>query len=70
MTSDFLSKEEARVLLEDGSTAMKTLFRNRALLAAKTKKVKDRAARAFNTIMERHVDVAEVEINSILANKK
>lgn len=70
MTSDFLSKEEAKVLLEDGSTGVKTLSEVSSLTCSKTKKVRDSAARAFNTIMERHVDVAEVEINSILANKK
>jgi len=70
MTSDFLSKEEAKVLLEDGSYAIKTLSDISSLTSSKTRKVRDIAARAFNTIMERHVDVAEVEINSILANKK
>ena len=70
MTSDFLSKEEAQVLLEDGSSAIKTLSEISSLTSSKMKKVRDVAARAFNAIMERHVDVAEVEINSILANKK
>ncbi len=70
MTSDFLSKEEAKVLLEDGSSALKTLSEISSLTSSKDKKVRDIAARAFNKIMERHSDVAEVEINSILANKK
>ncbi len=70
MTSDFLSKEEAKVLLEDGSVKAKTLSDISSLTASKTKKVRDSAARAFNAIMQKHVDVAEVEINSILANKK
>jgi len=70
MTSDFLSKEEAKVLLEDGSSALKTLPEISSLTSSKDKKVRDIAARAFNKIMERHSDVAEVEINSILANKK
>ncbi|PKL52115.1 MAG: hypothetical protein CVV37_02790 [Nitrospira bacterium HGW-Nitrospira-1] len=70
MTSDFLAKEEARVLLEDGSSAVKTLSEISSLTSSKNRKVRDIAAKAFNTIMERHVDVAEVEINSILANKR
>ncbi len=70
MTSDFLSKEEAKVLLEDGSTGVKTLSDISSLTISRNRKVRNVAARAFNTIMKRHVDVAEVEINSILANKK
>ena len=70
MTSDFLSKEEAKVLLEDGSSALKTLSEISSLTSSKDRKVRDIAASAFNRIMERHSDVAEVEINSILANKK
>lgn len=70
MTSDFLSKEEAKVLLEDGSSALKTLSEISSLTSSKDKKVRDISARAFNKIMESHSDVAEVEINSILANKK
>jgi oligoendopeptidase F len=70
MTSDFLSKEESKVLLEDGTSAVKTLSEISSLTSSKTRKVRDIAARAFNSIMEKHVDVAEVEINSILANKK
>jgi oligoendopeptidase F len=70
MTSDFLAKEERKVLLEDGSSAVKTLSEISSLTYSKNRKVRDIAAAAFNAIMEQHVDVAEVEINSILANKK
>jgi oligoendopeptidase F len=70
MTSDFLSKEEAKVLLEDGSSAVKTLSEISSLTSSKDRKVRDIASREFNKIMERHSDVAEVELNSILANKK
>ena len=70
MTSDFLSKEEAGELLEDGSSALKTLSEISSLTSSKDRKVRDIAAREFNRIMERHSDVAEVELNSILANKK
>jgi oligoendopeptidase F len=70
MTSDFLAKEEARVLLEDGSLAVKTLPEISSLTNNKKKKVRDTAALALNAILDKHVDVAEVELNSILANKK
>ena len=70
MTSDFLAKEEAKVLLDDGSFSVKTLPEISSLTNSKNRKVRDTAARAFNAIMEKHVDVAEVELNSILANKK
>jgi len=70
MTSDFLAKEEARVLLEDGRTGMKTLSEISSLTCSNNKKVRDVAAKAFNAIMDKHADVAEVELNSILANKK
>ena len=70
MTSDFLSREERRVLLEDGSSAVRPLPEILSLLNSQKKQVRDRANRAFNDILKRHVDVAEIEINSILANKK
>ena len=70
MTSDFLAKEEARVLLEDGSKAVKTLSEIASLTSSNNRKVRDVAAKAFNAIMDKHADVAEVELNSILANKK
>jgi len=70
MTSDFLAKEEARVLLEDGSRGTKTLPEIASLTSSNNKKVRDIAAKAFNAIMEKHAEVAEVELNSILGNKK
>jgi len=70
MTSDFLAREERKVLLEDGSSAMKTLPEILSLMNCQKRNVRDTANRAFNDILEKHVDVAEIEINSILANKK
>lgn len=70
MTSDFLAKEEAKVLLEDGRSGKKTLSEITSLTSSKNRKVRDIAANAFNAIMKKHVDVAEVELNSILAHKK
>ena len=70
MTSDFLSREERKVLLEDGSSAIKPLPDISSLTKSRNKKVRDTAAKAFNDIMDKNVDIAEIEINSILANKK
>lgn len=70
MTSAFLAKEERQVLLEDGSRGVRTLSGIAGLMNSRSKKVRDSSAAAFNEIMEKHSDVAEAELNSILANKK
>ena len=70
MTSGFLSGEQRTVVLEDGSRGSKTLAEITSLMNSKTRRVRDTAAKAFNDILLRHVDVAEAEINSVLANKK
>lgn len=70
MTSGFLSKEERTVLSEDGKKRSNSFSEIMSLMNSKTKKVRDSAARAFDQIMIAHVDVAEAELNSILANKK
>ena len=70
MTSGFLSKEEREVLSEDGKKSVKTFSEIMSLMNNKTKNVRDSAAKAFDRIMSAHVDVAEAELNSILANKK
>jgi oligoendopeptidase F len=70
MTSSFLSKEERAVLDEDGNRKIMSFSEIASLMNSKKKKVRDSAARAFNSIMDENVDVAEAEINSILGNKK
>jgi oligoendopeptidase F len=70
MTSGFLSREERIVVLEDGSRASLPFSEIAGLLNSKTRKVRDTAAAMFNSILARHVDVAEAEINSVLQNKK
>ena len=70
MTSDFLSREERRVLREDGSSALQPFPEILSLLNSQKKKVRDTANRAFNAILQKYIDVAEIEINAILANKK
>jgi oligoendopeptidase F len=70
MTSGFLAKEERKVLTEDGKREQKAFSDIASLMNGKNKKVRDSAAGAFNDILKKHVDVAEAEINSVLANKK
>ncbi len=70
MTSGFLAKEERMVILEDGSKKIKTFSEILSLMNSKNKRVRDSAARVFNDILYKNVEVAEAEINSLLANKK
>jgi oligoendopeptidase F len=70
MTSGFLSREERKVILEDGRKDTRTFSEILSLMNSKDKKVRDSAAKAFNDILGKNVEVAEAEINSVLANKK
>jgi oligoendopeptidase F len=70
MTFGFLAREERRVLLEGGGTGTRTLSEILSLLNSRDKKVRDSAARTFNAILAGYADVAEAEINSVLANKR
>ncbi|MBZ0157026.1 MAG: M3 family oligoendopeptidase [Alphaproteobacteria bacterium] len=70
MTSGFLAKEERTVFHEDGKKKTSTFSELLSLMNSKNKKVRDSAAKAFNDILLKHADVAEAEINSVLANKK
>jgi oligoendopeptidase F len=70
MTSSFLAKEERSVISENGQRGMKPFSEIASLMNSGQKKVRDSAAKAFNDILKKHVDVAEAEINAVLANKK
>lgn len=70
MTSGFLTKEETKVLDEDKKIKTKTFSDILGLMNSKNKKVRDSAAKAFNKIQAKYVDVAEHELNSILIDKK
>jgi oligoendopeptidase F len=70
MVEDFLSREEKEVVTEEGKTEKKTYEGLMSLMKSRDKEVRGRAAKAFNEILDKYVDVAENEINSILANKK
>ncbi|MDQ3099685.1 MAG: M3 family oligoendopeptidase [bacterium] len=70
MTSTFLSKEEAEVIMEDGTRQVKNFSEIVTLSANKNKATRDSAAKAFNDVNAKWAEVAENEINSILTNKK
>ncbi len=70
MTSGFLSREERKVLLGDGRKNTKTFSEILSLMNSKDKKIRGSAAKAFNDILGKNVEIAEAEINSVLANKK
>lgn len=70
MVSGFLAKEEKSVLDEKEKLAIKNFSEIAALMNSQNKKVRDKAARAFNEILEKYIETGEAELNSILANKK
>jgi oligoendopeptidase F len=70
MTAGFLSKEERPVFAEDGKRKVRPFSEIIGLMNSRKQRVRDSAAQAFNDILAKHVEVAECEINSVLANKK
>jgi oligoendopeptidase F len=70
MTSGFLSREERPVHMARGGRKIKPFSEIVSLMNNKEKSVRDSAAEAFNDVLEKNADVAEAEINSVLANKK
>ena len=70
MTSGFLAKEERGIISEEGRREIKTFSEILSLMNSRNRRVRDSAAGAFNDILNRHADVAETEINSVLSNKK
>ncbi len=70
MTAGFLSKETRTVATEDGGKKTRTFSEIVGLMNSKSKPVRNSAAKAFNHILLQQADVAEAELNSVLANKK
>jgi oligoendopeptidase F len=70
MTAGFLSKEERQIVMEDGRKRTRPFVEIISLMNSRKKRTRDSASEAFNDILSRNVDVAETELNSILANKK
>lgn len=70
MTEGFLAKEERVVLDDNGKKAKKSFSEILSLTSDKKKRVRDIAAQAVNDIFWKNGDVAEAEMNSIMADKK
>ncbi len=70
MLESFLSKEEALVANVEDKKSLKNFSEIAGLLDNSNKKVRDSAAKAFNKILEKWIDVAENEINTVLEDKK
>ncbi len=70
MVSGLLSKEEKEITLENGKKELKNFSEILSLVDSSNKKTRDSAIAALNEIMSKHVEIAEAEMNSILANKK
>lgn len=70
MTEGFLSKEERNVLDNKGKKAKKNFSEILSLASDKKRRVRDIAADALNDIFRKNADVAEAEMNSIMADKK
>ncbi len=70
MMSEFLSKEEKFVLDEDGERAKKNFSQILSLTSNKDKKVRKKAAQVLEEIFEKHLDVAEYELNTVCENSK
>ncbi len=70
MTSSFLSKEERVVLTEKGAKKKMPFSEIVGLMNSRNKRVRDSAAQAFNDVLQKNVEVAEAELNSVLQNKK
>ncbi len=70
LTSGFLSREERVVVTESGARKSRPFSEIVGLMNSREKRVRDSSARAFNEILSKNVDIAEAELNSVLANKK
>ncbi len=70
MTEGFLAKEERMVLGSDGKKAKKSFSEILSLTSDKKKKIRDVAAIAVNDVFKENAEIAEAEMNSIMADKK
>ncbi|MEI6495006.1 MAG: M3 family oligoendopeptidase, partial [bacterium] len=70
LTTDLLGREEREILDENGKKASGSLSSILGLLGSPKKKIRDTAAKGLNSILDKYLDVAEAEINSVLENHK
>jgi oligoendopeptidase F len=70
MTSGFLSREERTVFTEEGVKKTMPFSELVGLMNSRSRRTRDSAAKAFNEVLTKHLEVAEAELNSVLQNKK
>ena len=70
MVSELLDKQKLTVLNDDFKKVEIDYNETNKYLESQNKKVRDYAAKEFNKINTRYLEIAEFEINSILENKK
>jgi oligoendopeptidase F len=70
MVERLLSMEEADIIDENKKQVRIPFSALLKYMQSQNKKVRDTAAKEFNKILEKHSDIAEEEINSILLDKK
>ncbi len=70
MLDKFLSKATAKIYTKDGTLKKHNFSEIIGLINNQNKKIRDKAAKAFNKILIKNLDVAENEINSILQYKQ
>lgn len=70
LTEQLLSKDEGKVITEEGKIKSTNLSEMMSLMSNSKKEIRDKAAKSFNNLLKRHLDVAESEVNTILADKK
>lgn len=70
MTSEFLSKEEAKIKNKNNESSKYSFSEILGLLDRDDKVLRDNAAKILNKIFKKHLKTAEHEINSILQDKK
>ncbi len=69
MLSGFLSEEDGEIII-DNKKSKKNFSEILELMSHKNKNTRDSAAQEFNKILEKHAKLAEIEINSVLQDKK
>lgn len=70
MTERFLSQGERKVKDEAGKETKATLETLISLLSSRQKPTRDAAAAQLNSLLTDYLDMAEAEMNALLANKK
>ncbi|OGC45153.1 hypothetical protein A2V49_02440 [candidate division WWE3 bacterium RBG_19FT_COMBO_34_6] len=70
LISELISKQQKITLSEDGNKKKHSFAILLTLISNKNKKIRSDAAKAVENILEKYLEIAEAEINSILENKK